>query len=218
MKALHTVAAWQSTQDTDTVPLADARPEQRFSIVWRLLLQLLDANARPAAVKAAISARRRRGKQRWMGLHALLALLNTTDLSSVQREMVVQLSPALCATGLEASRGAAPHLFDGLAACGDDVRTAVRCVTLCRLQSPHALNMGLSPPLACVCACVCVCACACVGGCACVYVCACLCAGLQGSLQGSVHQVHLLPQAIQRQLRAAHAGRPPCLCPTVHRP
>lgn len=134
-KALHTVAAWQSTQDTEAVSLADAPPDQRFGITWRLLLQLLDLDTSPQAVREAIYARRRRAKYRWMGLHSLRAVVQACSLSSVQREAVVQLSPALCDTASDASRGVAPSLFKGLAACGDDVRSAVRCVSGSRVMS-----------------------------------------------------------------------------------
>lgn len=94
--------------------------------MWRHLLTLLEQPAPVDDVRAAMVARRRRATFRTAGVHALRALLGGSKLRSTQREILVQLTPALLGSARRGARGIAPALFDGLETCGTDLHAAAR--------------------------------------------------------------------------------------------
>ena len=125
-KATATLAAWRSANKDADADLAAATTQQRYGIVWRLVLSLLDTGVKVLDVRYAVLQRRRRAKSRAAGFLVLRSLLQSTTLRSAQREVMVQLSASLCANVREANAGVAPSFSKGIQPCGPVLQTELR--------------------------------------------------------------------------------------------
>jgi len=123
-KAQATLLAWQATRAT--VPLRYAEPDERFGLVWKHVLQLLDETALNLdSLIESMALRRRRARMRARGLRMLNQLLNCASLSSVKREIVASLVPALSWSNKEAMSGVAPDLMVRLRPAGSALTNEV---------------------------------------------------------------------------------------------
>eukprot|EP00463_Aulacantha_scolymantha_P001916 TRINITY_DN2550_c0_g1_i1.p1 TRINITY_DN2550_c0_g1~~TRINITY_DN2550_c0_g1_i1.p1 ORF type:complete len:214 (-),score=18.88 TRINITY_DN2550_c0_g1_i1:24-665(-) len=115
--------AWQSTRDT--VSLRYANNDERFSLLWKLVFNFLEKDV-DESLQQALSFRRRRAHLRSRGFLLLNRFLNCVSLSSVKREIVTALVPAISWSKKEASSGIAPDMMVRLRPCGEKISSMVR--------------------------------------------------------------------------------------------
>ncbi len=119
-KARDTLLAWQSTKDS--LRLKDASGEERFGLVWKLVLTFLSgSDVNLASLRAAMAVVRRRARLRAAGLRAFRDLLSSVALSSVKREILASLLPSLHPSERDAYQGLAADIMHGLRGCGDSL-------------------------------------------------------------------------------------------------
>ena len=132
-KARGTLLAWQSTKET--TELRFASPEERFALLWKMVLSFLSEEQLSLPdLKVAVGARRVRATVRATGLRALGQLIHQSSLATVRREILSSLVPALHPSDRVAYSGAMPELLVALGTCGSDLRAVMEdaCLNLYR--------------------------------------------------------------------------------------
>lgn len=99
-KARNLLLAWQSTKDS--VPLREATAEERSPLVWKIVLGMIDDSALELdKLKNAVLNRRQRAILRAAGIRSINALITSSSLDSVKREIAVSLVSFIIISSLQ---------------------------------------------------------------------------------------------------------------------
>ncbi len=107
------------------VPLSTAGPEQRFSLVWKYVQQLVMEDTTPIVdIERLLVHQQRQGVLRAIGLRMIRWLLRATTMNSARRELLAVVPVALAASPDEAERGVPARIT--VPGCGTAIQANIR--------------------------------------------------------------------------------------------